>query len=188
MRAEDWVQTSSNTAAFFYQRRPTLDPYAMRPFVYLSLLFWFARSVGMEEEGDNLLDFPNLTLPTKLPPVPLFAPPLYFPDHAIPFSAQERSKKLHKLNHRTSLLSRISHPIDAVLEYPETTDSRDKKIAHIFSVDPLSFRAPKSNIQYSLDVDGADSREYLCKQLPHPTSPKTWASGRTESLTCESPL
>lgn len=174
---------SSIPPAHQYQSFP------MRPFALLCLLLWPARAVGMEDEGEydflSEFDFPTSTLQLNLLPVPPFAPTAYFPPHSTPFTPKQISDKLHKLNHSTSLTSRIYHPLHAVLEFPETTEARKRKIAHIFTIDPQSFRPPKQNIQYSVNHEGATSNQ-TCNQLPHPTTPKTYATGRTEWLTCTS--
>lgn len=142
----------------------------------------------MDEGGEDLdlndIDFPPFTLPTQLPPVPLLAPPPYFPTHATPFTPEQRAAKLHKLNHSTALRSSIVHPLYAVLEYPETSEAKTDKIAHIFTVDPAYPRPPKSNIQYSLDHKGSDGRSYNCEQLRHPDDRTRCATGRTEWLHC----
>lgn len=96
-------------------------------------------------------------------PLPDHAPSkLYFPPPATPITNAEQAEDLHRINNRTSVDSIARHPIHSVLEFPETMLDHNMRIAHLFDVDPSSFRDPRLNIQYSLDVTGSKDDQHCC--------------------------
>lgn len=97
-------------------------------------------------------------------PLPQVAPASYWPPNARLFTPDEIKEERHKLNKKSRLTRIIEHPLDAVLEYPETTELSSEKIAHVFPIRPDAFRSPHLNIQYSLNFEGSID-DVSCKLL-----------------------
>lgn len=103
----------------------------------------------------------------KDPPLslPALAPShSYFPLPSTPVTPQQQQSKTNAINSRSTVTSIVHHPINSVLQYPETTESRKDLLAHIFTVDPSAFRDPRLNVQYSLDVQGS-KEDQTCRLL-----------------------
>ncbi|KAG8934916.1 hypothetical protein FRC01_012965, partial [Tulasnella sp. 417] len=91
-------------------------------------------------------------------PLPPNAPPhTYNPQPSRAFTENEVTQGLHRLNQKIRLNHIAHHPANAIVEYPETTDLLESRIAHVFMIDPDAFRNPLRNVQYSLDNCGQDN-------------------------------
>ncbi|KAJ8475498.1 hypothetical protein ONZ45_g15590 [Pleurotus djamor] len=66
------------------------------------------------------------------------------------FSPAEKQDKKHHVNRQTKVTHIVDHPLEAVVEYPQTAGNSTDAIAHRYSVDGKPFVHPKGNIQYSL--------------------------------------
>ena len=100
------------------------------------------------------------SLPT---PLPAIVGSQYISPPADPFTDKEIKNKLNRINRvrRSDVHARISHPLGAIVEYPETGSKPSEAVAHIFSVDPEKFDHPKASFQYSLgDNHGGHSGVY----------------------------
>ncbi|KAF9231054.1 hypothetical protein BU15DRAFT_29339, partial [Melanogaster broomeanus] len=78
----------------------------------------------------------------------------YIPPPARPFTPDELTNHVHKINRNQSVDAIIEHPLGAIVEYPQTGVFPGQAIAHVFTIDPLSFENPKSNFQYSMGGNG----------------------------------
>lgn len=78
----------------------------------------------------------------------------YQPPIARPFTKDELALNLHIINRQLRADAFVDHPLDAVVEYPESSSEKwpHHVIAHRFAVDPTKSRYyhPKSNVQYSM--------------------------------------
>ena len=82
-------------------------------------------------------------------PLPDRAPPDYFPEPAVEVPDEVKLAKKNRVNQQTTYHRIIEHPIDYAIEYPETTDSKDERIAHVVPILPDAFRDPTLSSQYS---------------------------------------
>lgn len=99
-------------------------------------------------------DFAQLseTIARALPslPSPAFLASLYNPAPARSFTPNEIVQAKNQVNRLSFVDKIISHPLDAIVEYPETGSVPKQSVAHMFSVNPDNFYHPKANFQYSL--------------------------------------
>lgn len=84
------------------------------------------------------------------PAIPDLAPPEYNPPPASWFTLEECGQRKNRVTRELNVDAIIDHPLEAVVEYPETGRVMGESVAHRFAVDPTAFRHPKNNIQYSL--------------------------------------
>ena len=82
-----------------------------------------------------------------------------------PFTDDEFKCGAHKATREKSADRVIEHPLDAIVEYPETGNGRDITVAHIFNIRPDSFYHPRFNFQYSLGGEHGGRGEVTCKML-----------------------
>ncbi|KAF9232965.1 hypothetical protein BU15DRAFT_90533 [Melanogaster broomeanus] len=87
-------------------------------------------------------------------PSPSILASQYIPPPARPFTPDELTNHVHKINRNQSVDAIIEHPLGAIVEYPQTGVFPGQAIAHVFTIDPLSFENPKSNFQYSMGGNG----------------------------------
>ncbi|KAF9510594.1 hypothetical protein BS47DRAFT_53374 [Hydnum rufescens UP504] len=59
----------------------------------------------------------------------------------------------------------VRWPLNAVVEYPQTTHSDKERIAHIFRIDPDNFIRPHSNFAYSWDKPSGKHESVTCNYL-----------------------
>ncbi|KAG8927110.1 hypothetical protein FRC02_008453 [Tulasnella sp. 418] len=90
----------------------------------------------------------------------------YNPQKARHFTESEIANRMHHVNQKTKVACIIEHPLDAVVEYPETGSKTGESIAHVFAVDPDRFYNPKDNIQYSLGGTHGSSENVKCWIIP----------------------
>ncbi|KAG8922194.1 hypothetical protein FRC02_012077 [Tulasnella sp. 418] len=100
-------------------------------------------------------------------PVPLYAPTEYNPPPADKFTAEERANGCHHVNQKTKVERIIEHPLDSVVEYPETGANQGESVAHIFPISPDQFRNPKDDIQYSLGGRHGTVENVRCRFISH---------------------
>ena len=92
-------------------------------------------------------------------PSPAVSASRYLPPPARSFTQAEINQRLYKINSKLSVHRIVNHPPGAIVEYPQTGESEDVGIAHIFPINPDAFENPKSSFQYSLgDSHGGRSR------------------------------
>lgn len=117
-------------------------------------------------------------------PIPSIVPQEYNPPPASIYDAGDWEAKRNRLNNKTYLHGYIVHPQDAILEYPETTTSRNLRIAHIIPVDPQSFRNPISSVQYSMRETGG-IENVKCRLLVDTSVPNDPQYARCYKITTE---
>lgn len=74
----------------------------------------------------------------------------YKPPAARVFTLDELALDLNRINRQLYVHRVVEHPVNAIVEFPETGSTQGICVAHKFSVDPNSEFHPKQNIQYSL--------------------------------------
>lgn len=132
--------------------------------------------------SEALASLPNL-------PSPAVRSYHYVPPAASPFSAEDLNQNIHIINRQTRIHALINHPIEAIVEYPETGAILGQGIAHRFAVDPNDIRHPKLNIQYSLgDVKGGQPDIFCGALLQSKKAGGGPVSCRKETISCKSSL
>lgn len=96
-------------------------------------------------------------------PLPDRPPPEYWPPPAPAVDDEQIKKKLDRINQQTRCSHLITHPRDYPIEYPETTEDSDNRIAHIVPITPEAFRDPTLTSQYSWKSVG--THEHLACRL-----------------------
>ena len=99
------------------------------------------------------------------PPCPAVLASQYIPPPARLFTREERDCHANRVTRRTYVDGIIEHPLDAIVEYPQTGSRDGESIAHIFTVDPLNFFHPKSSFQYSLGDTHGGQADIKCHLL-----------------------
>ncbi|KAH0831831.1 hypothetical protein J3R83DRAFT_12681 [Lanmaoa asiatica] len=74
----------------------------------------------------------------------------YLPPPARSFTPDEIDQRLYKINPKLSVHRIVIHPPRSIVEYPQTGESDNTGVAHVFPIDPDTFENPKSSFQYSL--------------------------------------
>ena len=74
-------------------------------------------------------------------------------------------QELNKVNRETAVDWIIEDPLDSIVEYPETGDSTDIAVAHIFNIDHSDFEHPQSSFQYSLGKGHGGRASVICRLL-----------------------
>ncbi|KAF8580723.1 hypothetical protein K439DRAFT_1619588 [Ramaria rubella] len=83
------------------------------------------------------------------------------PSTAVPFTLQQILSGANRVTQQSYVQAIIEHPVNSVVEYPQTGMKMGKGITHHFLMNPKvsRFINPKDNIQYSLgDVHGQHAR------------------------------
>lgn len=103
-----------------------------------------------------------LPLTPQPPPVdlPVLNTRAIHPTTARPFSLLEISAGGHKLTRQTNATKIARHPVEAVVEYPETGEAINDVIFHQFCIDPNNTIHPHDNIQYSLGGSKSTGMHY----------------------------
>lgn len=88
----------------------------------------------------------------------------YVPPRSRLFTADEIACGQNKVNHETSVDHIVDHPLDMIVDYPETGDALDKAVTHVFSMcdDSEHFVHPRSNFQYSLGDGHGGRQDIVC--------------------------
>ena len=102
---------------------------------------------------------------TPCPLAPAVLASRYKPPRSRSFTALEISQGLNKVNHETVVDRIVEHPLDSIVEYPETGDSADVAVAHVFNVDHNNFEHPQSSFQYSLGKGHGGRASVTCRLL-----------------------
>ena len=91
----------------------------------------------------------------------------YVPPHSCLFTTDEIARGQNKVNRETSVNHIVEHPLDMIVEYPETGDALDKAIAHVFNMcdDSEHFVHPQSNFQYSVGDGHGGRQDIVCRLL-----------------------
>ena len=95
----------------------------------------------------------TVSLSSKFQHASIFLASCYDPIPAQYFTPDELQKGLNHVTRKTSAHKIIEHPVNAIVEYPETSENNEECVAHVFNVDPDSFNStyhPKASFQYSL--------------------------------------
>jgi len=94
----------------------------------------------------------TVSLSSKSQYASIFLDSCYDPPPAEYFTPDELQKGCNHVTHKTSAHKIIEHPVNAIVEYPETGENDGECIAHVFNVDLNSFKSthPKASFQYSL--------------------------------------
>jgi hypothetical protein len=98
-------------------------------------------------------------------PSPAVSASRYLPPPARLFTQDEIKQRLYKINSKLSVHQIINHPPDAIVEYPQTGESEDVGIAHVFPINPDAFENPKSSFQYSLGDSHGGRPSVTCSLL-----------------------
>ena len=102
---------------------------------------------------------------TPCPLAPAVLASRYEPPRSRSFTALEISQGLNKVNRETVVDRIVEHPLDSIVEYPETGDSADVAVAHVFNVDHNNFEHPQSSFQYSLGKGHGGRASVTCRLL-----------------------
>ncbi|KAF8058596.1 hypothetical protein FPV67DRAFT_1428067 [Lyophyllum atratum] len=73
-----------------------------------------------------------------------------------------------KLSRQTTLSKLYEYPLNACLEYPETSESKETVIGHLFKLDPSNWKRPSLDFVYSKGAPKGYSKagaEYTCHVL-----------------------
>ncbi|KAF5382081.1 hypothetical protein D9615_004312 [Tricholomella constricta] len=89
----------------------------------------------------------------------------YEPPIARSFSEKELLAGINHINRLTTVDALIDHPLNAIVEYPQTGSCKGESVAHRFVVDPTNFVHPKFNIQYSLGDGHGGHSDVFCGLL-----------------------
>jgi len=102
----------------------------------------------------------TVSLSSKSQHASIFLDSCYDPPPARYFTPDELRKGCNRVTRKTSAHKIIEHPLNAIIEYPETGENDGECVAHVFNVDPDSFKSthPKASFQYSLG-DGHGGRD-----------------------------
>lgn len=110
----------------------------------------------------------------------------YVPAAASPFSAEEMNQNIHIINRQTRIHALVDHPIEAIVEYPETGALPGQGVAHRFAVDPDNVYHPKLNVQYSLgDIKGGQANVFCGALLQSNKPGASRVSCRKETISCK---
>ncbi|KAG9310639.1 hypothetical protein JVU11DRAFT_9214 [Chiua virens] len=82
-------------------------------------------------------------------PSPAVSASRYLPPPACSFTQGKINQWLYKINSKLSVHQIIIHSPDAIVEYPQTGESEDISIAHVFPINFDAFENPESSFQYS---------------------------------------
>lgn len=106
---------------------------------------------------------------------------------ATPFSSEQVANRANFVNRQTTIAAIITHPLLAIVEFPESGESPDESIGHLFLVNPTpnKFFHPKLNIQYSLGGTHGIRNNVTCNYLRNEET-KVLAKCTLEKITCES--
>lgn len=105
------------------------------------------------------------TTPSSLAPCPAVSSSLYIPAPARQYTPNEIAQSRHRINRRSSASSWIEHPMNAIVEYPQTGEREDEAVVHFFLVDPRDFVHPRSSFQYSLGDAHGGRKGVQCSLL-----------------------
>ncbi|KIJ25851.1 hypothetical protein M422DRAFT_273135 [Sphaerobolus stellatus SS14] len=135
----------------------------------VSLLQWVAlqsASKELEEAGlfdehmvnsnPNLLQLKEIFSSVAAPSHPLLSLLKYTSPQLEYFSSEEILSGMNKCTRQGYVQARVYHPLNAVVEYPQSGSVDGEAVAHIFRIDPsrdLEGFDPKKNIQFSLGAN-----------------------------------
>ncbi|KIJ46902.1 hypothetical protein M422DRAFT_249643 [Sphaerobolus stellatus SS14] len=136
----------------------------------------------MVNSNPNLLQLQEIFSSVAAPSHPLLSLLKYTSPQLEYFSSGEIFSGMNKCTRQGYVHARVFHPLNAVVEYPQSGSVDGEAIAHIFQIDPsrdLEAFDPKKNIQFSLggikgsrpDVEcfllrsSRDEQPMLCKQV-----------------------
>ena len=114
------------------------------------------------------------TTPSFLTPCPAVASSLYIPAPACQYTPGEIAQSHHQINRHSSTSSWIEHPMNTIVEYPQTDKREDKTVAHFFPVDPHNFVHPRSSFQYSLGDAHSGRKGVWCYLLRNTSGKPIW--------------
>lgn len=81
---------------------------------------------------------------------------IYTPSKAILFTQNELQNHEGRLTRQSYIHAIVDHPLNAILEFPESGHEMDLAVGHRFRINPKeaenrkTFVSPQSNIQYSM--------------------------------------
>ncbi|KAF8577156.1 hypothetical protein K439DRAFT_1622297 [Ramaria rubella] len=99
---------------------------------------------------DNLISIPNLQ---------------YEAPKAIFLTKEQNMPQEFKLTRKSAVHAIIDHPVESIVEYPETGSLHGVAIAHIFAISPSQYIHPKDNLQYSLGDSKGGHKNIGCYLL-----------------------
>lgn len=105
--------------------------------------------VGLTSESAGLAHSIPLAAFEDTVPAPPAITRIYQPQPAHWFTPDECARGDNVINRQTRIDAIVHHPLDAIVEYPETGATAASAVGHIYSVNPQEFHHPSLNIQYS---------------------------------------
>lgn len=170
LKATEIVRNALDARGGLPAAGPDVSPTTAAALKYLNL---FSSSSHPKSSAKAPQAVPNQLSPTRsavgnLLPRPPFTLSQYKPPQARPFTSSEIENRAHKLTRETKASRIVQHPIDAIVEYPETGTSGEEIVFHHFAGDPTSDVHPKDNIQYSMGASHGSSgthRKQYCNWL-----------------------
>ncbi|KAF8184741.1 hypothetical protein BJ912DRAFT_852992, partial [Pholiota molesta] len=96
----------------------------------------------------------------------------YTPPMARAFTSDEIAHGSNKVNLRTTVDAIIDHPLNMLVEYPETGREPEYSVGHRFAIDPQDFINPRFNIQFSLGDSHGGHSNVPCRLLIEKTTGK----------------
>ena len=98
----------------------------------------------------------------------IFLASCYDPPPARYFTLDELREGCDRVTRKTFAHKIVEHPVNAIVEYPETGENDGEYVAHIFNVDPVHFNSthnPKASFQYSLGDGHGGCEDVECHML-----------------------
>lgn len=109
--------------------------------------------------------FSRSVTPSSLVPCPAVSYSQYIPPPARKYTPAEIAKSLNRINRRVDAHSWIEHPLDAIVEYPQTGENLGEAVAHFFPIDPMNYVHPKLAFQYLLGDSHGGRKAVQCHLL-----------------------
>jgi hypothetical protein len=138
-------------------------------------------SVLVDNSQDDLITCSNSSL-THLP----LAQRLSHDPSIHIFTEAEILQRKNQVNRQSYLDALCDHPLGSIVEYPDTGDTADMSVGHMFSVDSTHFHHPKLNIQHSLGDYHGMQQHVKCKLLRDLTTDAEVLC-KNEKIACMSP-
>ena len=140
--------------------------------------------VGLTSESTGLAHLTHPEYFEDAVPAPPRISWTYQPQPTHWFMSAERTRGDNGVNRQMKIDAVVYHPLDAIVEYPETGATPGSAIGHIFSVNPQDFHHPRLNIQYSLGGIQGGRAHVTCKFLCDNGS-GTESDCKNEKIHCE---
>ncbi|KJA22511.1 hypothetical protein HYPSUDRAFT_651282 [Hypholoma sublateritium FD-334 SS-4] len=170
------MELSDSQAAAVLEARRVLENAGLNPYVLLP-----------SDETSNLVTPPQSAPLCSASSSTTSQQSRYEAPPATQFSSEQVASRANFVNRQTTIVAIVTHPLSAIVEFPESGESPGASIGHLFLVDPSpdKFFHPKLNIQYSLGGTHGARNNVTCNYLRNEQT-KILADCTLEKITCES--